>query len=108
MNARIHQFTNSPIRAMGAAAIYVINAAISGGIAVAALSWWFASRRRAAADRLTQADAHARQTRQQAERDAETLRKEAQLEAREKAHELLAETERDARPRRHGAGRVES
>jgi ribonuclease Y len=85
---------------MGAAAIYVINAAISGGIAVAALSWWFASRRRAAADVLTQADAHARQTRQQAERDAETLRKEAQLEAREKAHELLAETERQARDRR--------
>src|SRR5689334_15126985 len=100
MNSRIHQFINSPIRAMGAAAIYVINAAISGGIAVAALSWWFASRRRAAADVLTQADAHARQTRQQAERDAETLRKEAQLEAREKAHELLAETERQARDRR--------
>ncbi len=85
---------------MGPAAIYVVNAAISSGIALAALSWWLASRRRVAADVLGTADAHARQVRQQAERDAETLRKEAQLEARERAHELLAETDRQAHDRR--------
>ncbi len=86
---------------MGPAAVYVVNAAISVAVAVTAIGWWLASRRRLAADIIGRADEHARQTRQQAERDAETQRKEAQLEAREKSHEMLTAAERQARERRH-------
>jgi ribonucrease Y len=85
---------------MGPSTVYVINAAITGVICAAAIGWWLASRRRLAAETVGRADEHARQLRQQAERDAETLRKEAQLEAREKAHALVAGAEEQARDRR--------
>jgi ribonucrease Y len=85
---------------MGQAAVFVINAAVTAGVSLAAISWWLGNRRRLAAEIVGRAEEHARQSRQQVERDAETLRKEAQLEAREKSHELLANTERLARDRR--------
>ena len=53
---------------MGSAAVYVINAAITAGVALGAIGWWFASRRRAAADLLQRADERARQIHHQAER----------------------------------------
>ena len=85
---------------MGPSAVYLINAAISATIAVVALAWWQATRRRLAHDIVGRAEEQARQLRQQTEREIETLRKEAALEAREKAHDLVAEAERHSRERR--------
>ena len=85
---------------MGQAAVIVINAAVTAGLSLSAIAWWLASRRRIAADIVGRAEEQTRQARHQAERDAETLRKEALLEAREKSHELLANAERQARDRR--------
>ena len=69
--------------------------------AVSIVIWWLASRRRiAAAETVDRARAEADRLVRQAERDAETLRKEAALEAREKAHEAAAESDRLVRQRR--------
>jgi ribonuclease Y len=85
---------------MGPATVYVVNAAITGVISAGSIVWWLASRRRLAAETVGRAEEQARQLRQQSERDAETLRKEVQLEAREKAHDLVAGAEEQARGRR--------
>jgi ribonucrease Y len=74
----------------------VVAAAIGFGIA----AWWFAGRRRAAAALMADAHGAAAGERQQAQREAETLKKEAILEARETAHTLLSEAEQRARSRR--------
>ena len=81
----------------GLAAAAVIIVAV---FASALLLWAAASRRRAAAEAVQKANAECERVLRQAERDAETLRKEAALEAREKAHDLAAEAERQARERR--------
>jgi len=85
---------------MATAAVSVIVTAFVAVLAVAAAVWWIASRRQLADQILARAEEQARQTQQQAQRDADGLRKEAQLEAREKAHDLLAQTERQAGARR--------
>ena len=69
-------------------------------IASGALFWGATVRRRAANDALQSARTEADRVARQAERDAESLRKEAALEAREKAHEMAAEAERHSRERR--------
>jgi ribonuclease Y len=69
-------------------------------IASGALFWGAAARRRAAAETLVKANAESDRVLRQAERDADSLRKEAALEAREKAHEIAADAERQARERR--------
>jgi len=66
---------------------------------IGALLWWVASRKRVAAETIGRAEDHVRQLRQQAEREAESLRREAQIEARERTHTLIAEAETAARVR---------
>src|SRR3954464_6305221 len=66
---------------------------------IGTLVWWIASRKRVAAETIGRADEHVRLLRQQAEREAESLKKEAQLEAREKTHALIADAEQKARER---------
>ena len=85
---------------MGPSAVYLINAAISSTVAVGALAWWVANRRRVATEIVGRAEEQARQLRQQVDREAETQKKEAALEARERSHEVVAEAERHARERR--------
>ena len=68
--------------------------------AVAAGIWWLLSRRRMADETLARAQAEADRLIRQAERDAETLRKEAALEAREKAHTVAADSDKQIRQRR--------
>jgi ribonucrease Y len=85
---------------MGPSAVYLINGGISAGVAILALVWWVASRRRLGTEIVGRAQEHAQQLRQQAERDADNVKKEALLEAREKSHELVSEAERQARDRR--------
>ena len=70
-------------------------------VAVIAVLWWIASRQRhAAAETVARAQADSERILRQAERDAETLRKEAALEAREKAHADAAAAEQQMRQRR--------
>jgi ribonuclease Y len=79
---------------------YLINAAVSLGVALALFGYWLSSRRRIAAETIGRAEEEAKRLLRDAERDSDTRRKEGLLEAKEKAHELLAEADRDARARR--------
>src|SRR5215204_4783520 len=65
----------------------------------ATLLWWLLSRKRLAAETVGRAEEHGQQIRRQAERDAESIKKEAQLEARERTHTVLADAESKARDR---------
>ena len=84
---------------MSPSAVYLVMSisATSDVVTLAALVWWVTSRKRLAAETIGRADDHARTLYQQAERNAESLKKEAQLEAREKSHTLLADAEKTAR-----------
>jgi ribonuclease Y len=73
--------------------------ALADIVGIAALVWWLASRRRLAAETVGRAQQEARDLRLHTQRETESLRKEAQIEAREKAHALIAEAERRARER---------
>ncbi len=57
---------------------------------------WVANRKRIAAETLGRAEEQALRITKDAERDAETRKKEALLEAKEKSHELLVDAERQA------------
>ncbi len=84
---------------MGPGAAYLVTAGLATGGGVTTIAWWLATRRGAAKDIITRAEEQARILRTQAERDTESLRKEALLEAREKAHDLMTRTEQQARDR---------
>ena len=75
---------------MSASAVYLVLSVIAAVVTIAAILWWIASRKRIASEVVGRAEEHAQQLRAQASRDAESLKKEAQLEAREKSHALLA------------------
>src|SRR6266851_3565295 len=82
------------------AAVYLaVFGATCDAIALAAIFWWIASRKRIAGEIVGRAEQHAVQTRQQVAREAESLKKEAQLEAREQAHGVIADAEAKARAR---------
>jgi ribonuclease Y len=87
---------------MGLPAVYLvlITFVVTLSVAGSGFAWWLSAQKRAAADGLTRAQADADRLVRQAERDAETIRKEAALEAREKAHELAAQADAQARDRR--------
>ena len=84
---------------MSPSAVYLTLGALADLAGVAAIVWWFNSRKRFSAEIISRAEAHGRDIRDQAERTAESIRKEAQIEAREKAHVLLADAETRARAR---------
>jgi ribonuclease Y len=58
---------------------------------------WVANRKRIAAETVGRAEEQALRILKDAERDAETRKKETLLEAKEKAHEIVTEAERQAR-----------
>src|SRR6185436_17816648 len=68
---------------------------------------WVANRKRIAADTVGRAEEQAQRLTRDAERDAETTKKEALLEAKEKAHDILMEAERQARSARQQASTLE-
>lgn len=78
---------------------------LAAGAAV--FAWWLATRRRLAAETVGRAEAEARRLVQHAEREVDTLRKEAELSAKERAHALLVEAERAARVQRDQADAIE-
>ena len=68
---------------------------------------WVANRKRIAAETVGRAEAQALRIVKDAERDAETRRKETLLDAKEKAHEVLMQAERQARQDRQQAAALE-
>ena len=79
---------------------YTICAVVALVTAGAVFLGWIASRKRIAADTVGRAEEQAARIVKDAERDAETRRKETLLDAKEKAHEILTEAERQARSER--------
>jgi ribonuclease Y len=79
-------------------------AAIAGA---AVFAIWVANRKRIAADTVGRAEEQAQRIARDAERDAETTKKEALLDAKEKAHDILMEAERQARADRQQAAALE-
>jgi ribonuclease Y len=85
----------------------VIPALVAASVAGAMFAVWVANRKRIARDTVGRAEEQAARTARDAERDAETRKKEALLEAKEKAHEILMEAERQARQDRQHAAVLE-
>ncbi len=81
----------------------VIAAIVSGTM----FAVWVANRKRIAADTVGRAQEQALRLTRDAERDAETTKKEALLEAKEKAHDVLMAAERQARTDRQQAAAQE-
>jgi ribonuclease Y len=86
--------------ALVAAAVTLIAGAVMFAV-------WVANRKRIAADTIGRAEEQAQRLAKDAERDAETTKKEALLEAKEKAHDILMEAERQARADRQQAATLE-
>ena len=85
----------------------IIPAVVTAVVAAAAFAVWTANRKRIAAETIGRAEETALRIGRDAERDAETRKKEALLEAKEKAHEILMEAERQARHDRQQAATLE-
>ena len=77
----------------------IVNALLTAALAAIVFFIWLASRKRIAAETIGRAEEQALRIAKDAERDAETRRTETLLAAKEKAHELLTEAERQARLR---------
>jgi ribonuclease Y len=86
---------------------FLVNGIITLVVAGLVFAAWAASRRRIAAATVGQAEQQATRLLKEAERDAETRKKEILLEAKEKSHELLAETERQTRLERQQSQALE-
>jgi ribonuclease Y len=84
--------------------VTVLAAVVAAG---AVFAWWVANRKRIAAETIGRAEEQALRIVKDAERDAETQKKESLLDAKEKAHELLMATERQARQERQEATALE-
>jgi len=82
---------------------YVITIVVAVAAPVAVYLYWLSSRRRVAAETIGRAEEQAARTRRDAEREAESLKKEALLEAKEKAHAILSEAEHEATRRQQQA-----
>jgi ribonucrease Y len=84
--------------------ICAVVALVSAG---AVFVFWLASRKRIAAETIGRAEEHAARLVKDAERDAETRRKEVLLDAKEKAHEIVTAAEQQARTERQQAQSLE-
>lgn len=86
---------------------YLLDLIVSVGGSLAVFFWWVANKRRIAAETVGRAEQQAAQLVRDADREIETRKKEAALEAKETAHVLLVEAEKQARERRLEAQRAE-
>ncbi len=86
---------------------YLINAAVTLAISGGVFAWYLATRRRVAADTVERARLEAERLMRDASRETEALRKEAVLEAKEKAHDLRLEAEKQIRERRDEIAKLE-
>jgi ribonucrease Y len=72
-------------------------------VAAAVFAVWVANRKRIAAETVGRAEEQALRIAKDAERDAEAHKKEALLEAKERAHAVVMEAERQAQKERQQA-----
>ena len=79
---------------------YILDFSVALAGAAAVLAWWIANRKRISAETVGKAEEQASRILRDAERDADARRKEALIEARERAHELRLEAEQFARDHR--------
>ncbi|MDR1989854.1 MAG: ribonuclease Y [Acidobacteriaceae bacterium] len=86
---------------------YVICALIALLVAGAVFVVWLGTRKKIAADTIGRAEAEAARLLKDAERDVERLHKEIVLSAKEKAHEILSDAERQSRTERQQAQSLE-
>ncbi|MQA30240.1 MAG: ribonuclease Y [Luteitalea sp.] len=86
---------------------YLIDVLVTVVTAGAVFAVWIANRKRIAAETVGRAEEQARRIVKDAERDGENRRKEAILDAKEKAHDLLAEADQQARQDRQQAHALE-
>jgi ribonuclease Y len=86
---------------------YLINVLVTLVTGVAIFAVWVANRKRIAAETVGRAEEQALRIVKDAERDAETRKKETLLEAKEKAHDLLTQAEKQARGERQQAQTLE-
>ncbi len=87
--------------------LFVANVLVTVAAAGVVYALWLANRRRLAAETVGRAEEQAARLLKDAERDAETRKKEALLEAKEKAHEILRDAEQQARKDRQQADALE-
>jgi ribonuclease Y len=85
----------------------VIPALVTVFVSGAMFAVWIANRKRIAAETVGRAEEQALRIARDTERDGETRKKEALLEAKEKAHEILMAAERQARNDRQQAATLE-
>jgi ribonuclease Y len=86
---------------------FLINVLVTLVTAAAVFAVWVANRKRIAAETIGRAEEQALRVMKDAERDAETRKKETLLDAKEKAHDLLTQAERQARQERQQAQTLE-
>jgi ribonucrease Y len=86
---------------------YLVNVLITLVAAAAVFAVWVANRKRIAAETVGRAEEQALRIVKDAERDVETRKKEALLDAKEKAHDLLTQAEKQARQERQQAQALE-
>jgi ribonucrease Y len=79
---------------------YFVDVLVTVVTAGAVFAVWIANRKRIAAETVGRAEEQALRIIKDAERDTEARRKEALFEAKEKAHDLLADAEKQARQER--------
>ena len=86
---------------------YIFDFLIAFAGASAVYAYWVANRRRIAAETVGRAEEQSRTLLRDAERDADARKKEALLEAKERAHELRVEAEQFARDHRQQVAGME-
>ncbi len=86
---------------------FLVNVLVTLVTAAAVFAVWVANRKRIAAETIGRAEERALRVMKDAERDAETRKKETLLDAKEKAHDLLTQAERQARQERQEAQALE-
>jgi ribonuclease Y len=86
---------------------YLISVVLALVTAGAVFAVWVANRKRIAAETVGRAEEQALRIVKDAERDADTRRKETLLDAKEKAHEILTDAERQARQERQQSQALE-
>jgi ribonuclease Y len=92
---------------MGLYVVYLISFFISAVGASFVFLYWVANRKRIAAETVGRAEEQALRIHKDAERDADSRKKEALLEAKEKAHELRLEAEHQAREKSQQLAQLE-
>jgi ribonuclease Y len=85
----------------------IVDVIATAVVALAVFAVWIANRKRIAAETVGRAEEQALRIVKDAERDAETRKKEALLEAKEKSHEILLESEKQTRLERQQAAALE-